>query len=81
MCRGPGLWLGRADPRGARRARFPALGGGRADHIDPAREPDARYELASTIAGRLRPKVSGVSREIGSEDFLEQLVLAKSQRT
>jgi uncharacterized RDD family membrane protein YckC len=43
-------------------------------------EPDARYELASTIAGRLRPKVSGVSREIGSEDFLEQLVLAKSQR-
>ena len=32
------------------------------------------------MAGRLRQKVPGVPRELGSEDFLEQLVLAKSQR-
>ena len=43
-------------------------------------EHDARYELAATMAGRLRQKVPGVPRELGSEDFLEQLVLAKSQR-
>jgi uncharacterized RDD family membrane protein YckC len=43
-------------------------------------EWDARYELAATLAGRLRPKVSGASRELGDEAFLQQLVLAKSQR-
>ena len=40
----------------------------------------ARYELAATIAGRLRPKVAGVPDDLSSEQFLEQLVLAKSSR-
>jgi uncharacterized RDD family membrane protein YckC len=42
-------------------------------------EWDARHELARTIAARLRPKVPG-TEGMRSEDFLEQLVLAKSQR-
>jgi len=43
-------------------------------------DADARYELAATIAARLRPKVPGAPDGIRHEDFLEQLVLAKSER-
>ncbi|HYX89215.1 MAG TPA: RDD family protein [Gaiellaceae bacterium] len=43
-------------------------------------ELGARYELAATIAGRLRPKVPGVAAETGDEEFLERLVVAKAGR-
>jgi uncharacterized RDD family membrane protein YckC len=42
--------------------------------------PDARFELATTIAGRLRPKVAGVPDDVSSEPFLELLVRAKAER-
>ncbi len=39
---------------------------------------DARYELASTMEGRLRPKIAGAPDDLHGEPFLEQLVVAKS---
>jgi uncharacterized RDD family membrane protein YckC len=41
---------------------------------------NARNELAMTIAARLRPKVAGVPDHLRSEEFLEQLALAKARR-
>jgi uncharacterized RDD family membrane protein YckC len=41
---------------------------------------NARNELAATIAARLRPKVAGVPDQVRSEEFLEQLVVAKGRR-
>jgi uncharacterized RDD family membrane protein YckC len=40
--------------------------------------PDARHELAATLASRLRLKAAGVPPELGSEEFLELLVAAKT---
>lgn len=40
----------------------------------------ARYELAVTLAARLRPKVAGAADDIAPEQFLEQLVAAKLRR-
>jgi RDD family len=40
---------------------------------------NARNELATTIAARLRPKVAGVPDHLRSEEFLEQLALAKAR--
>ena len=40
----------------------------------------AREELAKTMAARLRPKVPGMAHGMRSEEFLEQLLLAKSGR-
>jgi uncharacterized RDD family membrane protein YckC len=40
---------------------------------------NARNELAATMAARLRPKVAGVPDHVPSEEFLEQLVVAKSR--
>ena len=40
----------------------------------------ARYELAATMAARLKPKVAGAPEGLRDEQFLEQLVLAKSTR-
>ena len=42
---------------------------------------NARNELATTIAARLRPKVAGVPDHLRSEEFLEQLAVAKAQRS
>jgi uncharacterized RDD family membrane protein YckC len=42
--------------------------------------PDARFELATTMAGRLRPKVAGVADDVSAEPFLELLVRAKAER-
>jgi hypothetical protein len=41
---------------------------------------NARNELATTIAARLRPKVAGVPDHLRSEEFLEQLAVAKAGR-
>lgn len=41
---------------------------------------NARNELATTIAARLRPKVAGVPDHLRSEEFLEQLAVAKASR-
>jgi hypothetical protein len=41
---------------------------------------NARNELATTIAARLRPKVAGVPDQLRSEEFLEQLSVAKARR-
>jgi uncharacterized RDD family membrane protein YckC len=41
--------------------------------------PDARYQLAATMAGRLRPKVAGAP-ELQGEEFLEAVVRSKSSR-
>jgi uncharacterized RDD family membrane protein YckC len=43
-------------------------------------DADARYELASTMAARLRPKVAGAPLDTGAEPFLEQLVALKLRR-
>ena len=40
----------------------------------------ARYELAVTLATRLRPKVAGAADDIAPEQFLEELVAAKLRR-
>jgi uncharacterized RDD family membrane protein YckC len=39
---------------------------------------DARYQLAATIEGRLRPKIAGAPDDLHGEPFLEQLVVVKS---
>jgi uncharacterized RDD family membrane protein YckC len=39
---------------------------------------DARYQLAVTIEGRLRPKIAGAPDDLHGEPFLEQLVAVKS---
>lgn len=44
--------------------------------IDPA----ARRSLATTLEGRLRPKVAGVPDDVRGERFLELLVAVKSSR-
>jgi uncharacterized RDD family membrane protein YckC len=44
-------------------------------------EWDARTNLALTLEGRLRPKVTGVPAEVRGERFLEALVVAKSARS
>jgi uncharacterized RDD family membrane protein YckC len=41
---------------------------------------DARVELATTISGRLRPKVAGVPDDMHPEPFLELLARAKAER-
>jgi uncharacterized RDD family membrane protein YckC len=41
---------------------------------------NARNELATTLAARLRPKVAGVPDHLRSEEFLEQLAVAKARR-
>jgi uncharacterized RDD family membrane protein YckC len=41
----------------------------------------ARYRLAADLAGALRPKVVGAPENLGSEAFLEKLVVAKLPRT
>jgi uncharacterized RDD family membrane protein YckC len=43
-------------------------------------DQSARFELAETLAERLRPKISGAPGELRSERFLEALVAAKSTR-
>jgi hypothetical protein len=43
-------------------------------------EAGPRYELAATIAARLRPKVAGVPEDILPEPFLEQLAAARGGR-
>ena len=43
-------------------------------------EPDARLELASALAQRLRPKVAGAPDSLAAEPFLEQLAAAKATR-
>jgi uncharacterized RDD family membrane protein YckC len=40
----------------------------------------ARYRLAADLAGALRPKVVGAPENLGSEAFLEKLVVAKLPR-
>lgn len=42
--------------------------------------PQARYELAATLAGRLTPKVAGVPLDGGPEAFLERVAAARSVR-
>jgi uncharacterized RDD family membrane protein YckC len=41
---------------------------------------EARYRLASDLAGALRPKVVGAPESLGSEAFLEKLAVAKLPR-
>ena len=41
---------------------------------------DARSEIASTLAGRLRPRVAGVPDDVSAEQFLEELVAIKLAR-
>ena len=41
---------------------------------------EARYRLATDLAGALRPKVVGAPENLGSEAFLEKLVVAKQPR-
>jgi uncharacterized RDD family membrane protein YckC len=41
---------------------------------------EARYRLASDLAGALRPKVVGAPENLGSEAFLEKLAVAKLPR-
>jgi uncharacterized RDD family membrane protein YckC len=41
---------------------------------------EARYRLASDLAGALRPKVFGVPEHLGSEAFLEKLAAARLPR-
>jgi uncharacterized RDD family membrane protein YckC len=43
-------------------------------------EQSARFELADTLAERLRPKVTGAQAELRGERFLEAIVTAKSAR-
>jgi uncharacterized RDD family membrane protein YckC len=43
-------------------------------------EYSARSQIATTLAERLRPKVTGVPAELRGERFLEALVAAKSSR-
>jgi uncharacterized RDD family membrane protein YckC len=43
-------------------------------------EAGPRYELAATMAARLRPKVAGVPDDLAPEPFLEQLAAAKAGR-
>jgi uncharacterized RDD family membrane protein YckC len=42
---------------------------------------EARYRLASDLAGALRPKVVGAPENLGSEAFLEKLAVAKLPRS
>ena len=42
--------------------------------------PEARRRLAGDLARRLRPKVAGVSGDVGDEAFLERLSAAKGAR-
>jgi uncharacterized RDD family membrane protein YckC len=41
---------------------------------------EARYRLATDLAGALRPKVVGAAENLGSEAFLEKLAVAKQVR-
>ncbi|HEY3181257.1 MAG TPA: RDD family protein [Gaiellaceae bacterium] len=43
-------------------------------------DQSARFELAETLAERLRPKITGAPAELRGERFLEALVAAKSAR-
>jgi len=42
--------------------------------------PDARWQLAVTLADQLRPKVAGVPLDGGPEAFLERIVVARTAR-